>query len=279
MRAGQALATTSTQVPGSYNAVLTAAQAKVELMGIDNAAAAACAQFAAASVGGIRLEHHPLENMNDVYAMVDVCEGWPRLQGVRNRAYLFFRPSSSEYLISNYYDPASQASAARIPCDAGKIPIGHKMWFGSRQARATQTTVMLDTTLATPEDVKAAQAAVESERNEALRGIRAQLRAVTAVILADAPNADLNGRCKTFAQATYCCRHLDLIMLACMIMLACRHATGGSRWMATLRKREGIPPVSPPTCSILALLPSPGTAASGRGYVAGYCVRWAHPYT
>jgi hypothetical protein len=49
---------------GSYGAVLATAQAKVELVGTGSAAAAACAQFADAMVGGIWLEHNPHHNID-----------------------------------------------------------------------------------------------------------------------------------------------------------------------------------------------------------------------
>ncbi len=58
------VAKTSTEMYGSYGAVLATAQAKVELVGTGSAAAAACAQFADAMVGGIWLEHNPHHNID-----------------------------------------------------------------------------------------------------------------------------------------------------------------------------------------------------------------------
>jgi hypothetical protein len=188
-----------TGVIACVSAALTAAQLQVELMGVDTAAAAACAQFSdTGTIGGVLLERNKVTNpfFDGIYAFLDIDNGWPRFQSVSSQAYLYYRVRTSEWIISNYYEPDSTASSARIPCDSGSLPLGMKMWWASKQARAPQTAVLMSSSLAAPAEVAAAQAAMKAEREEALSGIRAQLEGVTSIVVAGASNPQINGTCK-----------------------------------------------------------------------------------
>ena len=175
-----------------YNGLLSATRAKVQDMGMDAAASAACAQIMHPDVGGVFLSRCVWERQNGIYAVFDVTDGFPRFRSVSTDDWLYFRQTTCEWVLSRYF-PETKSGQARVPCDAGTIPLGVNPWMGTKNPRAPLTIVMHELTLVNPADVEEARAKVAAERAAAQIAIRSQFEGVEAVVLAGSIDK-LNGR-------------------------------------------------------------------------------------
>jgi hypothetical protein len=175
-----------------YNSILSAARLRVMEMGMDAAAAAACAQIIHPDIGGVRLSMCYFDSQNGIYGLVDMCEGFPRFQSVRTDDWLYFRRTTCEWVLSRYY-PETKSGKARVPCDGGKLPLLANPWMGTKKPRDPQTVVLHHVEFVAPSDVEEARAQVAAEREQARAAAQAQLDGIAAVVVAGSIDA-LNGR-------------------------------------------------------------------------------------
>lgn len=133
-------------------AIATARQKYTSIGDEAAAAAAACAQLDAPSVGGLRMQRNLFDENNVrtidvftlvglflifgsllrtqvcIYTMIGLHEGWPHFQALNGSQHLFHRPfdyeRGPEWVFSKYFDPTGDSVNGRIPCDGGPIPLG-----------------------------------------------------------------------------------------------------------------------------------------------------------
>lgn len=146
-------------------------------------------------MSGVMLSMHPFEQINGIYVLLDVNDGWPRFRSVHTGDFLFFRKSTCEWILHRDYVPDSDQSKGRVPCECGKLPLRVVPWMSNKRAREPQTIVLLSLRLVTPAEVQFAREKMAAERDQAQAAVRDQLQGVAAIVIAgDRLSPQLRGR-------------------------------------------------------------------------------------
>lgn len=174
----------------------TANQMQISLMGQENAAAAARAQASGEEFGGFTMSNHPFLKCNGVFALVEMRDGWPVYRHVADSHFLFYRPSTDEWILCNYYEPDSTASNSRVVSDGGMMPLDTQNWMGKTPTLSKssgQTIIKVSTDIATVADVQAARNDLQQVKAAAMQACRDQLEGVSSVVLSGTGNTQLDG--------------------------------------------------------------------------------------